>query len=179
MGKRLGSGTFAMVREAQDISCCSPGSRARPSKPVAVKIFENVNDTEELQSVENEISIMRRLLHCEHCVQLLDVVREGRGPAGRADNKGEHVYVVMERMHGELTDLVRRARGGLKEDVARRFFQQVCQSAVARRSGRRSPVRSVAGDRRLERYAPPERGAPGHQARESTAERQRRQRQDR
>jgi 5'-AMP-activated protein kinase, catalytic alpha subunit len=109
LGRVLGQGTFAKVYYARDVS---PGGGGGS---VAIKVIDKVRlrRTEGMvEQLRREISIMRMVRH-PNVVGIREVL------ASRS-----RVFVVMEYARGgELFAKV--ARGRLKEDHARRYFQQL------------------------------------------------------
>eukprot|EP01048_Picozoa_sp_COSAG05_P017111 COSAG05_NODE_2290_length_3269_cov_2.473186_2_plen_443_part_00 len=101
----IGRGKFGKVYEARDL---------HSSEPVAVKVIVRIdlNGTQQMKA-EREWRVASKLTH-PNIIQLRDVqVSEA------------HVFLVMEMASGnELFDRV-SSSGGLGEDAARRYFQQV------------------------------------------------------
>ncbi|KAF9672455.1 hypothetical protein SADUNF_Sadunf11G0043500 [Salix dunnii] len=105
LGRLLGQGTFAKVYHARNL---------QSGQSVAIKIIdkEKVLRTGLMNQIKREISVMSLVRH-PNIVQLDEVM------ASRT-----RIYFVMEFVKGgELFSLV--ARGKLKEDVARKYFQQL------------------------------------------------------
>lgn len=105
LGKLLGQGTFAKVHHARDIAT---------GQSVAVKVIdkEKVLKVGLMEQIKREISVMRLVRH-PNIVQLHEVLA----------TKGK-IYFVMEYVKGgELFNKI--AKGRLKEDVARKYFQQL------------------------------------------------------
>lgn len=105
LGKLLGQGTFAKVHYARNI---------KTGAIVAIKIVdkEKVLKVGMIDQIKREISVMRLVKH-PNVVQLYEVMA--------SKNK---IYFVMEYVGGgELFDKV--AKGKLKEDIARKYFQQL------------------------------------------------------
>ncbi|XP_020575322.1 CBL-interacting protein kinase 18-like [Phalaenopsis equestris] len=105
IGRMLGKGTFAKVYYARNINT---------AQTVAIKMIdkEKVLKIGLMDQIKREISVMRLMNH-PNIVDLYEVMA--------TKNK---IYFVMECMKGgELFNKV--AKGKLKEDVARKFFQQL------------------------------------------------------
>ncbi|XP_051131316.1 CBL-interacting protein kinase 2-like [Andrographis paniculata] len=105
VGKLLGQGNFAKVYHARDI---------KTGTSVAVKVIDKDRILRRgmADQIEREISVMRLIRH-PNIVQLYEVM------ASKAK-----IYFVMEYVKGgEL--FKRLARGKLKEDAARKYFQQL------------------------------------------------------
>lgn len=105
MGRMLGQGTFAKVYYARNI---------KTVQTVAIKMIdkEKVLKIGLMDQIKREISVMRLMNH-SNIVELYEVMA--------TKNK---IYFVMEYMKGgELFNKV--AKGRLKEDVARKYFQQL------------------------------------------------------
>ncbi|CAN8245980.1 unnamed protein product [Cochlearia groenlandica] len=110
MGRLLGHGTFAKVYLARN---------ATSGESVAIKVIdkEKVLKSGLIAHIKREIAILRRVRH-PNIVQLFEVMATK-----------SKIYFVMEYVKGgELFNKV--AKGRLKEDVARRYFQQLI-SAVS------------------------------------------------
>ncbi|CAN0853476.1 CBL-interacting serine/threonine-protein kinase 12 [Linum grandiflorum] len=110
VGKLLGHGTFAKVYHARNV---------KTNESVAIKVIdkEKIMKGGLIAHIKREISNLRRVRH-PNIVHLFEVM------ATKAK-----IYFVMEYVRGgELFNKV--AKGRLKEDVARRYFQQLI-SAVA------------------------------------------------
>ncbi|KAJ6850253.1 CBL-interacting serine/threonine-protein kinase 12-like [Iris pallida] len=109
VGKLLGHGTFAKVYHARNILT---------NAAVAIKVLdkEKILKSGLVAHIKREISILRRVRH-PNIVQLFEVMATK-----------SKIYFVMEFVRGgELFQKV--AKGRLKEDVARKYFQQL-MSAV-------------------------------------------------
>ncbi|XP_065879489.1 CBL-interacting serine/threonine-protein kinase 20 [Euphorbia lathyris] len=109
VGRMLGQGTFAKVYLARNL---------HSSQNVAIKVIDKdkVIRSGLIDQIKREISVMRLVRH-PNIVQLYEVL------ASRSK-----IYFVMEYVRGgELFDKV--SKGRLKEDVARKYFQQ-CIDAV-------------------------------------------------
>ncbi|MQM02290.1 hypothetical protein Taro_035056 [Colocasia esculenta] len=105
LGRLLGQGTFAKVYHARNL---------KTSQSVAIKVIdkEKVLKVGLMDQIKREISVMRLVRH-PNIVQLYEVMA----------TKGK-IYFVMEYVKGgELFSKV--AKGRLKEDAARRYFQQL------------------------------------------------------
>lgn len=105
IGKLLGHGTFAKVYHARNI---------KTNEGVAIKVIdkEKILKGGLIAHIKREISILRRVRH-PNIVQLFEVM------ATKAK-----IYFVMEYVRGgELFNKV--AKGRLKEEVARKYFQQL------------------------------------------------------
>ncbi|WOL08227.1 CBL-interacting protein kinase 5-like [Canna indica] len=108
LGRLLGKGAFAKVYHARSIAT---------GQNVAIKVIdkEKVLRVGMIEQIKREISIMRRIRH-PNIVQLYEVMA----------NKNK-IYFVMEYVKGgELFKKV--AKGGLKEDAARKYFQQLIEA---------------------------------------------------
>jgi 5'-AMP-activated protein kinase catalytic alpha subunit len=105
IGKLLGHGTFAKVYFARNV---------KTNEGVAIKVIdkEKILKGGLIAHIKREISILRRVRH-PNIVQLIEVM------ATKAK-----IYFVMEYVRGgELFNKV--AKGRLKEEVARKYFQQL------------------------------------------------------
>lgn len=105
LGRLLGQGTFAKVYHARNL---------QSGQSVAIKIIDKgkVLRSGLIDQIKREISVMRLVRH-PNIVQLNEVM------ASRTK-----IYFVMEFVKGgELFNLV--SKGKLKEDVARKYFQQL------------------------------------------------------
>ncbi|KAJ4837822.1 CBL-interacting protein kinase 18 [Turnera subulata] len=105
IGRLLGQGTFARVHYARNI---------KTGMSVAIKIIdkEKVLKVGMMEQIKREISVMRLVRH-PNVVELYEVM------ATRTK-----IYFVMEYVKGgELFNKV--AKGKLKEDAARKYFQQL------------------------------------------------------
>ncbi|XP_022139866.1 CBL-interacting protein kinase 5 [Momordica charantia] len=105
LGRLLGQGTFAKVYHARNL---------HTGQSVAIKIIdkEKVLRVGLIDQIKREISVMRLVRH-PNVVQLYEVM------ASRTK-----IYFVMEYVKGgELFNKV--AKGRLKEDAARKYFQQL------------------------------------------------------
>ncbi|KAL2338155.1 hypothetical protein Fmac_012601 [Flemingia macrophylla] len=105
IGKLLGHGTFAKVYYARNL---------KSGEGVAIKVIdkEKILKGGLVAHIKREISILRRVRH-PNIVQLFEVMATK-----------SKIYFVMEYVRGgELFNKV--AKGRLKEDVARKYFQQL------------------------------------------------------
>ncbi|GAB2301215.1 CBL-interacting serine/threonine-protein kinase 12 [Dionaea muscipula] len=105
VGKLLGHGTFAKVYQAKNI---------HSNEAVAIKVLdkEKILKSGLMAHIKREISILRRVRH-PNIVQLFEIMATK-----------SKIYFVMEFVRGgELFNKV--AKGRLKEEVARRYFQQL------------------------------------------------------
>ncbi|XP_010686217.2 CBL-interacting serine/threonine-protein kinase 12 [Beta vulgaris subsp. vulgaris] len=105
VGKLLGHGTFAKVYHAKHI---------KNGESVAIKVLdkEKILKGGLMAHIKREISILRRVRH-PNIVKLFEVMATK-----------SKIYFVMEYVRGgELFNKV--AKGRLKEDVARKYFQQL------------------------------------------------------
>ncbi|KAB2007578.1 hypothetical protein ES319_D10G039100v1 [Gossypium barbadense] len=105
VGKLLGHGTFAKVYHARNV---------KSGDNVAIKVIdkEKILKSGLIAHIKREISILRRVRH-PNIVQLFEVMATK-----------SKIYFVMEYVRGgELFNKV--AKGRLKEDVARKYFQQL------------------------------------------------------
>ncbi|XP_073150275.1 CBL-interacting serine/threonine-protein kinase 12-like [Henckelia pumila] len=110
IGKLLGHGTFAKVYLARNV---------KTGESVAIKVIdkEKILKVGLIAHIKREISILRRVRH-PNIVQLFEVMATK-----------SKIFFVMEYVKGgELFNKV--AKGRLKEEVARKYFQQLI-SAVA------------------------------------------------
>ena len=110
VGKLLGHGTFAKVYHARNV---------KTNEGVAIKVIdkEKILKGGLIAHIKREISILRRVRH-PNIVQLFEVMATK-----------SKIFFVMEYVRGgELFNKV--AKGRLKEDIARKYFQQLI-SAVA------------------------------------------------
>ncbi|KAI3466747.1 hypothetical protein Pfo_023410 [Paulownia fortunei] len=110
IGKLVGHGTFAKVYHARNV---------RTGESVAIKVIdkERILKVGLIAHIKREISILRRVRH-PNIVQLFEVMATK-----------SKIFFVMEYVKGgELFNKV--AKGRLKEEVARKYFQQLV-SAVA------------------------------------------------
>ncbi|CAN6443728.1 unnamed protein product [Victoria cruziana] len=105
VGKLLGQGTFAKVYYARNV---------KTGESVAIKVLdkEKILKSGLISHIKREISVLRRVRH-PNIVQLFEVMATKT-----------KIYFVMEFVRGgELFGRV--AKGRLKEDTARRYFQQL------------------------------------------------------
>ncbi|KAI4324523.1 hypothetical protein MLD38_030006 [Melastoma candidum] len=105
IGKLLGQGTFAKVYHARNL---------KTGMSVAIKVIdkEKILKVGLIDQIKREISVMRQVRH-PHVLELYEVL------ATRTK-----IYFILEYAKGgELFNKV--AKGKLKEDVARRYFQQL------------------------------------------------------
>ncbi|KAH7544985.1 CBL-interacting serine/threonine-protein kinase 20 [Ziziphus jujuba] len=105
LGRLLGQGTFAKVYHARNLNT---------GQSVAIKIIdkEKVMQVGLIDQIKREISVMRLVRH-PNVVRLYEVMASKT-----------KIYFAMEYVKGgELFDKV--AKGKLKEDVARKYFQQL------------------------------------------------------
>ncbi|KAE8099047.1 hypothetical protein FH972_017061 [Carpinus fangiana] len=105
LGRLLGQGTFAKVYYARNL---------KTGMSVAIKIIdkEKILKVGMIEQIKREISVMRLVRH-PNVVELFEVMASKT-----------KIYFVMEYAKGgELFGKV--AKGKLKEDVARRYFQQL------------------------------------------------------
>ncbi|XP_022874114.1 CBL-interacting protein kinase 2-like [Olea europaea var. sylvestris] len=105
LGKLLGQGTFAKVHHARNL---------KTGMNVAIKIIdkEKILKAGMIDQIKREISVMRLVRH-PNIVQLYEVMATKT-----------KIYFVMEYIKGgELFNKV--AKGKLKEDVVRKYFQQL------------------------------------------------------
>uniref|UniRef100_A0A0A9E085 non-specific serine/threonine protein kinase n=1 Tax=Arundo donax TaxID=35708 RepID=A0A0A9E085_ARUDO len=105
MGKFLGQGTFAKVYHARN---------TETSESVAIKVIdkEKVTKVGLIDQIKREISVMKLVRH-PNIVQLYEVMATKT-----------KIYFVLEHVKGgELFNKVQRGR--LKEDAARKYFQQL------------------------------------------------------
>ncbi|XBI52477.1 hypothetical protein VPH35_034845 [Triticum aestivum] len=106
LGRTIGEGTFAKVRFAKD---------TESGDPVAIKILDKakVHKHGLVEQIRREICTMKLIQH-PNVVRLHEVM----GSKAR-------IFIVLEYVTGgELHDII-AARGSLKEDEARRYFQQL------------------------------------------------------
>ncbi|KAJ1392115.1 Serine/threonine-protein kinase, active site [Sesbania bispinosa] len=105
LGKLLGQGTFAKVYHARNL---------KTGMSVAIKIVdkEKILKVGMIDQIKREISVMRLIRH-PHVVELYEVMASKT-----------KIYFVMEYVRGgELFNKV--SKGKLKQDDARRYFQQL------------------------------------------------------
>lgn len=105
LGRQLGQGTFAKVYHARHL---------QTGMSVAIKVIdkEKILKVGMIDQIKREISVMRMVRH-PNVVELYEVMASKT-----------KIYFVMEYAKGgELFSKV--AKGKLKEDVARRYFQQL------------------------------------------------------
>ncbi|KAL6138980.1 hypothetical protein ACLB2K_064258 [Fragaria x ananassa] len=105
LGRLLGQGTFAKVYHARNL---------KTNMSVAIKIIdkERILKVGMIDQIKREISVMRLIRH-PNVVELYEVMASKT-----------KIYFVMEYVKGgELFDKV--SKGKLKEDVARKYFQQL------------------------------------------------------
>lgn len=105
IGRLLGQGTFAKVYHARNI---------KTSHSVAIKVIEKerVFRVGLTDQIKREISVMRLVRH-PHIVQLYEVMASK-----------SKIYFVLEYVKGE--ELFNKiSKGRFKEDVARKYFQQL------------------------------------------------------
>lgn len=105
LGRMLGQGTFAKVYHARNL---------KTSQSVAIKIIdkEKVLRVGLIDQIKREISVMRLVRH-PNVVELYEVMASKT-----------KIYFAMEYVRGgELFNKV--AKGKLKEDAARKYFQQL------------------------------------------------------
>ncbi|KAG8381905.1 hypothetical protein BUALT_Bualt05G0021400 [Buddleja alternifolia] len=106
IGRLLGKGTFAKVFH---------GIHLATNQSVAIKVIkkdEVIKDEKMMEQIKREISIMRLVRH-PNIVELKEVMATK-----------SKIYVVMEYVRGGAL-FSKVARGRLKEDAARRYFQQL------------------------------------------------------
>ncbi|WOL11033.1 CBL-interacting protein kinase 5-like [Canna indica] len=105
LGRLLGQGTFAKVYQARSIAS---------GQSVAIKVIdkEKILRVGMIDQIKREISVMR-LVHHPNVVELYEVMATK-----------SKIYFAMEYVRGgELFNKV--AKGRLKEEVARKYFQQL------------------------------------------------------
>ncbi|RCV25185.1 hypothetical protein SETIT_5G145700v2 [Setaria italica] len=110
VGKLLGQGNFAKVYHARNV---------RTGEEVAIKVMEKekIFRSGLTAHIKREIAVLRRVRH-PHIVQLYEVMATKL-----------RIYFVMEYVRGgEL--FARVAEGRLREDDARRYFQQLVSSVA-------------------------------------------------
>ncbi|CAN4105609.1 unnamed protein product [Withania somnifera] len=110
IGKLLGHGTFAKVYHARNV---------KTNESVAIKVIdkEKILKVGLIDHIKREISILKRVRH-PNIVELYEVM------ATKAK-----IFFVMEYVKGgELFNKV--AKGRLKEEVARKYFQQLISAAA-------------------------------------------------
>lgn len=106
MGKTLGEGSFAKVKYARNFETC---------ESVAIKVLDRdqVLRHKMVEQIKREISTMKVIKH-PNVVQLFEVMASKT-----------KIYIVLEFVDGgELFDKIAK-HGRLKEDEARRYFQQL------------------------------------------------------
>lgn len=105
MGRLLGQGTFAKVYYGKNIVT---------SENVAIKVIskQEVKKAGMMEAIEREISVMRLVRH-PNIVEIREVLA----------TKGK-IYFIMEYIKGgELFNKI--SKGRLKEEYARKYFQQL------------------------------------------------------
>lgn len=105
LGRLLGQGTFAKVYHARSLSS---------GESVAIKVIdkEKVKNNGLMDQIKREIAVLRLVKH-PHIVNLHEVMASK-----------SKIYFAMEYVKGgELFDKV--AKGRLREDLARKYFQQL------------------------------------------------------
>ncbi|XP_068645073.1 CBL-interacting serine/threonine-protein kinase 12-like [Aristolochia californica] len=110
LGKLLGQGTFAKVYHARNV---------KSGDSVAIKVLdkEKILKGGLIAHIKREISILRRVRH-PNIVQLFEVMATK-----------SKIYFVMEYVKGgELFNRV--AKGRLREETARKYFQQLISAVV-------------------------------------------------
>uniref|UniRef100_M1B2H4 non-specific serine/threonine protein kinase n=1 Tax=Solanum tuberosum TaxID=4113 RepID=M1B2H4_SOLTU len=106
LGKTLGEGSFAKVKFAKNV---------QTGENVAIKIInrDRVLRQNIMEQIKREISTMKLIRH-PNVVRIFEVMASKT-----------KIYIVLEYVHGgELFDEIAR-HGRLKEDEARRYFQQL------------------------------------------------------
>lgn len=105
MGRLLGQGTFAKVYYGKNLTT---------NESVAIKVINKDNVKKEglMEQIKREISVMRLVRH-PNVVELKEVMA----------TKGKIFFVMEYVKGGELFAKV--AKGKLKEDLARKYFQQL------------------------------------------------------
>ncbi|KAM0048928.1 putative protein kinase CAMK-CAMKL-CHK1 family [Helianthus debilis subsp. tardiflorus] len=105
LGKLLGQGTFAKVYHARNI---------KTGKSVAVKVIdkEKVMQNGLIDQIKREISVMKLVRH-PNVVQLYEVMA----------SKSKIYFAIEHIKGGELFNKI--AKGRLKEEAARKYFQQL------------------------------------------------------
>ncbi|XP_068669615.1 CBL-interacting protein kinase 9 [Aristolochia californica] len=106
LGKTLGEGTFAKVKFARNVET---------DETVAIKVLDKdkVLRHKMVEQIKNEISTMKMIKH-PNVVKLYEVMASKT-----------KIYIVLEFVNGgELFDMIAN-HGRLKEDEARRYFQQL------------------------------------------------------
>jgi len=105
IGKMLGQGNFAKVYHGRNLST---------NESVAVKVIkkERLQKDKLVKQIKREVSVMRLVRH-PHIVELREVMA----------NKAKIFMVVEYVKGGELFAKV--AKGKMKEDIARKYFQQL------------------------------------------------------
>ncbi|KAJ8761397.1 hypothetical protein K2173_001528 [Erythroxylum novogranatense] len=113
LGRLLGQGTFAKVYYARSLQA-DYARNLQAGQSVAIKIIdkEKVSKSGLIDQIKREISVMRMVRH-PNIVQLYEVMASK-----------SKIYFAMEYVKGgELFNRV--AKGRLKEEVARKYFQQL------------------------------------------------------
>ncbi|KAL6499917.1 CBL-interacting protein kinase 18 [Orobanche gracilis] len=105
LGRLLGQGTFGKVHFARGVET---------GQSVAIKVIdkEKITQVGIINQIKREISIMRRVRH-PNIIQLYEVMA----------TKTKIYFVIEYAKGGELFDKV--AKGKLKEEIARKYFQQL------------------------------------------------------
>ncbi|CDO98225.1 unnamed protein product [Coffea canephora] len=105
MGRLLGQGTFAKVYYGRNLNT---------SESVAIKVInkDHVREDGMMEQIKREISVMRLVRH-PNVVEIKEVMATKR-----------KIFFIMEYVRGgELFEKI--AKGKLKEEVARKYFQQL------------------------------------------------------
>jgi serine/threonine protein kinase len=108
LDKKIGSGAFSRVYSAFDLAS---------KKRVAVKQIMPSN-REALETVKNEIQIMRRLKDCPNVIQFEDAFLD----------EHQNVFLVMELGRCNLMDIILERNGAVTEAEARSVFVQVARA---------------------------------------------------
>ncbi|CAI0544823.1 unnamed protein product [Linum tenue] len=107
LGRTLGEGTFAKVKFARNVE---------NGENVAIKILdkEKVLKHKMIAQIKREIATMKLIRH-PNVIRMYEVMASKT-----------KIYIVMEFVTGgELFDKIQASRGRLKEDEARKYFQQL------------------------------------------------------
>ncbi|XP_026171867.1 protein kinase D4 isoform X2 [Mastacembelus armatus] len=104
----LGSGQFGVVYR---------GTHRTSSRPVAIKVIDKTRFPKQETQLRNEVSILQKLSHPG--VVLLEGMFE----------TAEHVFVVMEKLHGDMLEMIMSSeKGRLPERTTRFLVMQILEA---------------------------------------------------
>ncbi|XP_074555478.1 protein kinase D4 isoform X2 [Halichoeres trimaculatus] len=105
----LGSGQFGVVYK---------GTHRKSGRPVAIKVIDKTRfPTKQERQLRNEVSILQNLSHLG--VVLLEGMFE----------TAEHVFVVMEKLHGDMLEMILSSeKGRLPERITRFLVTQILEA---------------------------------------------------